>query len=177
LGAEGCEDYKLYLKIAGHYDFAAVPRVLVGYRIHTDSMSWNYRQMHHSYRLVLSETRNRWPDLPNSIFRWSQARFEAALGVRAVLLGNWLDAMKLFGKAFCRDPGLLYTLVDRFRRGPRSNDKLLYDEEITFGNAPCRLRVSEPRGSMKKRSSLVSTIKVQRTDRTVASGAAPTALT
>ncbi len=61
-GAEGCEDLKLYLAIAEHHTFAAVPMPLTGYRVTSTSMSSNVLRMIRSHRLVTEPYRESYPD-------------------------------------------------------------------------------------------------------------------
>jgi glycosyltransferase involved in cell wall biosynthesis len=51
-GAQGCEDFKLYLKISEHYDVAIVKEFLTGYRCMPDRMSNDLLQMQRSHDLV-----------------------------------------------------------------------------------------------------------------------------
>jgi glycosyltransferase involved in cell wall biosynthesis len=114
--AEGCEDYKLYLEIACRSNFAFIPDYLVGYRIHKGSMSWNYRQMIKSHQIVLQECRKRWPDLPEEIFRWSEARVKAGWGFRAAATGHWLDGLRLIASAMCRYPPVMERIANTLQR-------------------------------------------------------------
>ncbi|WP_026190571.1 glycosyltransferase family 2 protein [Methylobacterium sp. WSM2598] len=51
-GAQGCEDWALYLAISRKYNFALVPEFLTGYRQASDNMSSNHRRMYKSFLLV-----------------------------------------------------------------------------------------------------------------------------
>lgn len=63
-GAQGCEDWDLYLKIAREYEIRSVCTFSVGYRKFAGSMSSDYKQMALSHKLVMdAEYRNR-PGLP-----------------------------------------------------------------------------------------------------------------
>ena len=53
--AQGCEDYKLYFRIAETYDFALVRDYLVGYRELPENMSSDFRQMLRSRDLCAAE--------------------------------------------------------------------------------------------------------------------------
>jgi glycosyltransferase involved in cell wall biosynthesis/peptidoglycan/xylan/chitin deacetylase (PgdA/CDA1 family) len=50
--AQGCEDFKLYLRISERYEFAVVKEFLTGYRILENAMSMDLRQMLRSRDLV-----------------------------------------------------------------------------------------------------------------------------
>jgi hypothetical protein len=51
-GAQGCEDFKLYLQIAERYEFAVVKEFLTGYRSLENAMSMDLPQMQRSHDLV-----------------------------------------------------------------------------------------------------------------------------
>ncbi len=61
--AQGCEDNKLYLAIAEHYNFAVVKEHLVGYREMPEGMSSDFQQMLRSRDLCIEETVDRHPAL------------------------------------------------------------------------------------------------------------------
>ncbi|WOD39253.1 glycosyltransferase family A protein [Nodosilinea sp. E11] len=69
--AQGCEDWDLFLRIAEQFEFRAVPTFSVGYRKLLNSMSKDYRQMARSHSLVMANVRQRYPTLPNFLFRLS----------------------------------------------------------------------------------------------------------
>jgi glycosyltransferase involved in cell wall biosynthesis len=75
-GAQGCEDWQTYLRLAERTDYALEPAFLVGYRQAARAMSRQVASMQRSYRLVLAEARDRHPDLPAKLFRWSAAAFD-----------------------------------------------------------------------------------------------------
>jgi glycosyltransferase involved in cell wall biosynthesis len=60
-GAEGCEDYLLYCRIAERYHYAVVPEHFVGYRQLPHNMSSNRPRMLRSYMLAVDEMRCRHP--------------------------------------------------------------------------------------------------------------------
>ncbi len=72
--AQGYEDLAMYAALAGHGDFAAVQRYLVGYRWHPHRMSNDRPQMLRSCELFLTELAARQPDLPSTLFADGLAR-------------------------------------------------------------------------------------------------------
>lgn len=60
-GAQGCEDWRLYLMIAQSHRFAVVKEELVGYRRLTGTMSGDIAQMLRSDAIVRAEFRQRYP--------------------------------------------------------------------------------------------------------------------
>lgn len=65
--AEGCEDLKLYLKIAERYEFAVVRDYLTGYRRLPGNMSSDHLQMLRSSDLVLAEFLQAYPARADAI--------------------------------------------------------------------------------------------------------------
>lgn len=61
-GAQGCEDYLFYLRVAEKWHFAVVPEPLVGYRKLPDSMSSDMNKMLRSYIIVVDKMIERHPD-------------------------------------------------------------------------------------------------------------------
>ena len=66
-GGEGCEDYKLYLRLAEAGEVVAVPDFLTGYRVTPDNMSSDAAQMCRSHFLVMDELGARRPDLAQDL--------------------------------------------------------------------------------------------------------------
>jgi glycosyltransferase involved in cell wall biosynthesis len=98
--AQGCEDWQIYLRLAELGDFALARGFLVGYRQSAGSMSRRVEEMTRSYELVLAEVKERHPELPQALMRWSRAafdfyRFETLYGSSASLasLGPLLAAL------------------------------------------------------------------------------------
>jgi len=60
--AQGCEDWKLYLAIAGTHNFSVVPDYLVGYRYIVGAMSGDVSQMLRSDAIVRAEILERYPE-------------------------------------------------------------------------------------------------------------------
>jgi hypothetical protein len=63
-GAQGTEDWKLYLSLAAICEFSVVRRHLVGYRRTTGNMSSNIVAMERSIGLLRSWFMAKWPELP-----------------------------------------------------------------------------------------------------------------
>ncbi len=73
-GAQGCEDWDLYLRLAERYEFRVVPEFLVGYRKNTRSMSANLKQMAKSHDVMLRSLKSQ-RQLPKYIYRLSYSSF------------------------------------------------------------------------------------------------------
>jgi glycosyltransferase involved in cell wall biosynthesis len=105
--AQGCEDWDLYLRIAEHHQFRAVPECLVGYHQGAETMSADWRRMDRSYRILMAKVRARHPEIPSHVFRWSEASFLVYLAVksgRARLPGT---ALQLLARSVSLDPLML----------------------------------------------------------------------
>ena len=113
-GAQGCEDLKLYLRLAERCEFALVRKHLVGYRSAPDSMSSDPRRMLRSHNIVAAEARRRHPQLPSWLFRLGEARYKFYRGKGCLQNGEAVLGFALLLDAFARDPaGLGYRLVEK----------------------------------------------------------------
>jgi len=90
-GGQGCEDYKLYLQLAGDCSFAVVPGYLTGYRVVDGNMSSAILTMRHSCALVLEEFAARDP-VHAALLRRGQALMLAWLAQRGLECGRLADA-------------------------------------------------------------------------------------
>ena len=106
-GAQGCEDWDLYLRLAEICDYALTPAFLVGYRQTRSSMSRDIGQMRRSFDLVLGRARAAHPELPDALFRWSQSAFEAYAGELLWQSGAWSNALRALVSAAGLDPSWL----------------------------------------------------------------------
>ncbi len=75
--AQGCEDWDLYLRIAEHYQFQAVPKFLIGYRKVSNSMSCDYQTMARSHALIMSSVQQQYPNILQYLFRLSASNLYA----------------------------------------------------------------------------------------------------
>ena len=64
---QGCEDYKLYLRMAERHRFALAPEFLTGYRQTATNMSRDTMQMFRSWSIVADEMSERWPKFRDEI--------------------------------------------------------------------------------------------------------------
>ena len=133
LGAQGCEDWDLYLRIAEHFEFRDLPEYLVGYRQTTGAMSSDWRKMNDSYRLLIDRVKRQHPQIPAFVFRWSNANFLLYLAQKALRAGGHADAIALLSRATLSDP---YLLVNRRVRR-------LIAKSLTFGLGG-RFKASRP---------------------------------
>lgn len=105
--AQGCEDRDLYLRIAERFRIVLVPRVLVGYRMTSGSMSSSHRAMLRSHRLVFAKLRARRKDLPGRLFRWANAFYDFYLERTAARGGKPFTALGLLARAAWQEPAVL----------------------------------------------------------------------
>jgi glycosyltransferase involved in cell wall biosynthesis len=106
-GAQGCEDWDLYLRLAEVCNYALTPAFLVGYRQSRSSMSRDIGQMRRSFDLVLGRARAAHPELPDALFRWSLSAFNAYSGELLWQSGAWSEALRALVSAACSDPSWL----------------------------------------------------------------------
>lgn len=107
--AQGSEDWDLHLRLAEFYEFRVVPEFLVGYRQLSYSMSCNTDSMERSYQLVMADVKQRHPELPDYIYRWSGGNFYIYLAMRAYYSQNYQRTLDYLKKSLSFDP--LMTLI------------------------------------------------------------------
>lgn len=124
--AQGCEDYKLYLQIAEHYNYALVREFLVGYRQSGESMSRDQRQMLRSRDLVMEEIGASRPDLLPQLQRGRARQLRAmishslAYGERDVARELLRELIRTSPRDFVRQFALLpRRAAARFRTSSR----------------------------------------------------------
>lgn len=116
--AQGCEDRDLYLRIAASYKFRVGKEFLVEYRKVNSSMSLNYRSMEKSYLLVMGDIRQRYPNIPPFIYRWSRSDYCLYLGNQSNVCGHYWKSIHYLYKAALMSPAfLLYPEFYRLLRG------------------------------------------------------------
>jgi glycosyltransferase involved in cell wall biosynthesis len=108
-GAQGCEDWDLYLRIAENFGIRVVPEYLLAYRPAGSSMSANAETMAASYAVVIGRARERNCDLPSSIFRWSAGNFYSRLVQNSFHWGCYDQCLRYLKEAVRADPALLLT--------------------------------------------------------------------
>lgn len=81
--AQGCEDWDLYLRIAGVCRFRCQPDCLIGYRQVHGSMSIDVEQMMRSYARLISKVRVSGVSVPPPVYRWSRANYLLYMANRA----------------------------------------------------------------------------------------------
>ena len=108
-GAQGCEDWDLYIRIAERFSIHVAPQYLLAYRQDGSSMSVNAETMAASFAVVMSRARKRNFDLPSSIFRWSAGNFYSYLAQNSFHWGHYDRCLRYLKKAVHADPALLLT--------------------------------------------------------------------
>lgn len=99
-GAQGCEDWDFYLKLAQQWEFAVVPQFLVRYRKPSLSMSRDYDQMARSQQGILQSLRQRVPGLPRWLYALSKSSLYIHFGHLAAASGDRQTAQKWAKKAW-----------------------------------------------------------------------------
>jgi glycosyltransferase involved in cell wall biosynthesis len=119
-GAEGCEDFQLFFKIAERHQFALVPEYLTGYRRTPTNMSSDLLQMHRSWMLVTDEMKRRQPKLARAI-RAGQNLFVGGLIERAIAFHEPGRALVLASCLLLRAPLLLAGMLSQLLHGAMSS--------------------------------------------------------
>jgi glycosyltransferase involved in cell wall biosynthesis len=125
-GAQGCEDWDLYLRIAERFGIHVVPEYLLAYRQAGSSMSVDAETMAASYAVVMSRARERNFDLPSSIFCWSAGHFYMYLVKKSYRWGYYGRCLRYLKEAVGSDPALLLT-TDVYRILIRALLKVIMD--------------------------------------------------
>jgi glycosyltransferase involved in cell wall biosynthesis len=106
-GAQGCEDWDLYLRISERFDVRVVPEYLLAYRQAGSSMSADAETMATSFAVVMRRAQKRNSDLRSSIFRWSAGCFYLYLVQNSYLWGHHHRCLRFLQEAVRADPALL----------------------------------------------------------------------
>src|SRR5581483_9668448 len=106
-GAQGCEDWDICLRIAERYEFRVVREYLVGYRIAAGSMSSDYTSMARGHALLLRRARERHPEIPRRVFRWSAGHFHLYLALKSFAERNAHGALEWLVGSLRLDPAIL----------------------------------------------------------------------
>jgi glycosyltransferase involved in cell wall biosynthesis len=101
-GAQGCEDYKLYLQISERYEFAVVKEHLTGYRRTPRAMSTDVPQMLRSHTLVAEYAKQAHPRYA-SLVKDGLAHYYQRQFVYAVRNGFVLPSLMLLPGVLRRD--------------------------------------------------------------------------
>ncbi|MBD2343065.1 glycosyltransferase family 2 protein [Anabaena subtropica] len=105
--AQGCEDWDIYLRIAERYKFSVVREFLIGYRQVNGSMSRSYISMAKSYKLMMLDSRQKHPEIPNYIFNWSASYFRYYLALQSLKCDDYWHTLIWLYKAVRLDSILL----------------------------------------------------------------------
>jgi glycosyltransferase involved in cell wall biosynthesis len=103
-GAQGCEDWDLYIRIAETFNIRVVPEILAAYRQTSSSMRVNAESMEKSFAVVMQRVRQRNRDLPTAYFRWSAGYFYVYLLEICDLWGHYSWSFRCLMKAVCANP-------------------------------------------------------------------------
>ena len=103
-GAQGCEDWDLYIRIAETFNIRVVPEILTAYRQTSSSMRVNTESMEKSFAVVMQRVRQRNRDLATAYFRWSAGYFYVYLLEICDLWGHYSWSFRCLMKAVCANP-------------------------------------------------------------------------
>lgn len=114
--AEGCEDWKLALRLAETYKFAVVPEVLIGYRHSAENMSSRVWQMIKSAKLVAGDFSVRYPDMAGILDQQIADRLFSNFA-RCLKQRRWKDASGLMIELHSYGPKANFVrIVSEFNR-------------------------------------------------------------
>jgi glycosyltransferase involved in cell wall biosynthesis len=111
-GLLGCEDYKLYFKIAEKFRFALIRDFLTGYRDLAESQSSNFELMLEAHAKCEVEFGTAYPQWTSKLRR-NRTRLLRFMAARSHRAGNDLQAARLLWRMMKEDPlGALPTLAE-----------------------------------------------------------------
>jgi glycosyltransferase involved in cell wall biosynthesis len=107
LQPHGAEDWKLYLALSEICEFAAIPEWLVGYRQWTGSLSRDVTAMAQSMKLVGRWLIERWPDMPETLWREREYRSSVYLAQLALEQNQFVKALRYRAAGYAVRPAAL----------------------------------------------------------------------
>ncbi|MBE9076934.1 glycosyltransferase family 2 protein [Romeria aff. gracilis LEGE 07310] len=116
-GAQGCEDWDLYLRIAEYSSFQSVPQFLIGYRKADSTMSRDFCRMAKSHNLMLQQVHQHHQDIPAWLYRLSCSSFYMYLARQSDQCGDPDQTLAWLRAAFKADwltPPLRYGFYSLF---------------------------------------------------------------
>jgi glycosyltransferase involved in cell wall biosynthesis len=145
-GAQGCEDFSIYFRIAERHDFALVAEPLTGYRTLPGNMSSDMLQMLRSWRIVAAEMVERHPGSSAAIteglahyLEWSVL----AASERGDFASAWRLYLHLIGTAPLQALRLIFgPLIRKSVRGARR--RLGYAPRRQPKYEPFRFAIGDP---------------------------------
>jgi glycosyltransferase involved in cell wall biosynthesis len=106
-GAQGCEDWDLYIRTAEIFTIRVVPEYLVAYRQKSSGMSCNAEGMTGSFAVTMRRVRERHDDLPAATFRWSGGYFYLYLAYKCYDSRDYPRCLRYLKEAVFANPVLL----------------------------------------------------------------------
>ena len=106
-GALNCEDWDMQLRIAEFYQYKVVPNFLVGYRRLPNSKSGNHLKVAKSYNIMMASIREKYPQIPELVFRWSKSHFYSNLFAKSYKNEQHLATIYLLREAVKADYKIL----------------------------------------------------------------------
>ena len=107
LQPHGAEDWKLYLALSEICEFAVIPEWLVGYRQWTGSLSRDVTAMAQSMKLVGRWQIERWPDIPEALWREREYRSSVYLAQLAFEQNQFVKALRYRATGYAVRPAAL----------------------------------------------------------------------
>ena len=107
LQPHGAEDWKLYLALSEICEFAVIPEWLVGYRQWSGSLSRDVTAMAQSMKLVGRWQIERWPDIPEALWREREYRSSVYLAQLALEQNQFVKALRYRATGYAVRPAAL----------------------------------------------------------------------
>ena len=101
---QGAEDWDLYLRIAGSFQFKLVPLVLLKYRITKNGMTSNKEEMVRSIELANERAKRTYYRIYPEVFRKKQSMISVMKSRASNIRGEYTTSLKFIYKAILQNP-------------------------------------------------------------------------
>jgi glycosyltransferase involved in cell wall biosynthesis len=111
--AEGCEDWKLYSRIASRYELRVIKEFVTLYRVHPHSMSSDVMQMMRSHEMVSAELLSDFPEYRGPLRRHA-INLLMGLLLRTLGVRDWVQSWVLLRMMFARHPAFAIFMLSAY---------------------------------------------------------------
>jgi glycosyltransferase involved in cell wall biosynthesis len=111
--AEGCEDWKLYSRIASRHELRVIKEFVTLYRVHPHSMSSDVMQMMRSHEIVSAELLRDFPEHRGALRRHA-INLLMGLLLRTLSVRDWRQSWVLLRMMFARHPAFAIFMLSAY---------------------------------------------------------------
>jgi glycosyltransferase involved in cell wall biosynthesis len=111
--AQGCEDWKLYSRVAAKYEFRVIKEFVTLYRVMPQSMSGDVMQMMRSHEIVSAELLRDFPEHRGALRRHA-INLLMGLLLRTLSVRDWRQSWVLLKMMFARHPAFAIFMLSAY---------------------------------------------------------------